>query len=105
MARANTVTVAALQRLPYRVHAMRDTMSRGLLALLAVVLGCGDDMTPADSGLDADEPDASADAGPPPLTIEWSPCTAAGATSRPSARTWRFRSTGPTLRDAPSRCS
>lgn len=53
-------------------------MSRGLLALLTVVLGYGCDTKPADSGLDAGEPDASADAGPPPLTIEWSSCTAAG---------------------------
>ena len=53
-----------------------DTMSRGLLSRIAatLVLGCGCDMTPADSGPDA----GPADAGPPPLTIEWSACTAAG---------------------------
>lgn len=51
-------------------------MSRGLPTLFAItlVLGCG--CEPADSGPDAGEP--AADAGPPPLTIEWSACTAAG---------------------------
>lgn len=46
-----------------------------------LLLGCGDDGTPvdagSDAGSDAGEPDASTDAGAPPLTIEWSACTAA----------------------------
>lgn len=52
-------------------------MSTGPLALVAItlVLGSGCDMGPADSGADGGEPDV--DAGPPPLTLEWSACTAA----------------------------